>query len=222
MLGILLYFIIALNNWIFHVFYNWIKIVVKWNIKILYDVWKKTFLKKTFKKTYFCRSFHPSVLLTQRFLGIRSSAFSNFCNGIHMKLCMTKQYILREMFCPNNGQKWTKKGFFEAFEIFEYYFCLNSVYNESSYYLLCFCTNPISEKNLILEIWTKMLLSYQTAWFIRRWRWSKRVSHSGHVTLKLALCHVTLKLALSEEGIDRVNWFLCMLVQIHESENLPQ
>ena len=40
------------------------------------------------------------------------------------------------------------------------------VYKESSYYLLYSCTNPILGKNLVPEIWAKMLSVNQTAGFL--------------------------------------------------------
>lgn len=40
------------------------------------------------------------------------------------------------------------------------------VNNESLYYWQNFCTNPLSVKNLIPEIWTEMPLAYQTVRFL--------------------------------------------------------
>ena len=40
------------------------------------------------------------------------------------------------------------------------------VYKESSYYLLYSCTNPILGKNLVPEIWAKMVLVNQTTGFL--------------------------------------------------------
>ena len=42
------------------------------------------------------------------------------------------------------------------------------VNNESLYYWQNFCTNPLSVKNLIPEIWTEMPLAYQTVRFLNR------------------------------------------------------
>ena len=45
---------------------------------------------------------------------------------------------------------------------------LNLVCNESIYYLLYLCTNLTFGKNLVQEIWTKMLLGNQIAGFLNQ------------------------------------------------------
>ena len=47
-------------------------------------------------------------------------------------------------------------------------FYLNLVYNESLYYLLYSCTNPIFGKSLVPEIWAKMCLANQIVGFLNQ------------------------------------------------------
>ena len=56
-----------------------------------------------------------------------------------------------------------KAGFFQFIGTFGHYFLLNLIYNESLYYLLCSCTNPIIEKIFVPEIWAKMFSANQIA-----------------------------------------------------------
>ena len=37
----------SFKNWVFHIFYNWVEIVVNKNAIILYNVWKKTYSKSS-------------------------------------------------------------------------------------------------------------------------------------------------------------------------------
>ena len=107
-------------------------------------------------------------------------------------------------------------------------------YNERSYYLLCFCRNPKFGKNLVPEMWAKMLsanqiaaLLYQpylqnkliklifwTNWFFACWcklmkiKSLLKISWVGMVKSGCDhSCHMSLKLAVSQEWIDGVNWF---------------
>ena len=70
------------------------------------------------------------------------------------------------MFCPKNGESGPKIGFFGFIGKFNHYFFLNLVYKESPYYLQYSYTNPILGKNLVAEIWAKMLLANQIAGFL--------------------------------------------------------
>ena len=85
-------------------------------------------------------------------------------------LCMTEADFFKKICCPKNGENrpkiGLKIGFFGFIGKFSHQFFLNLVYKESSYYLLYSCTNPILGKNLILEIWAKMLLANQIAGFL--------------------------------------------------------
>ena len=67
------------------------------------------------------------------------------------------------------GQKWVKKiGFFKFIGRFSHEFFMNLVDNESLYYLLYSCANPIFGKNLVPEIWAKMLSANQITGFLNQ------------------------------------------------------
>ena len=69
-----------------------------------------------------------------------------------------KGVVRHRVRCFKNGTKMTENGpkilFFEVIEKFGHKFFLDLLYNESLYYLLCTCTNPIPGKNMVLETWT--------------------------------------------------------------------
>ena len=69
----------------------------------------------------------------------------------HVVLCLTTGVFKRKKNCPQYYD------FLNLLENLVISFFLNLVYKESLYYLLYSCTNPILGKNLIPEIWTKML-----------------------------------------------------------------
>ena len=96
---------------------------------------------------------------------------------------------------PQNWENGSKIGFSEILEIQVINFSLNLVYKESSNYLLYYCTNVILGKNLVLEIWAKMLSASQIAGFLNRLMY-----------------------------ISRRKWwkslFFCMLIQIHGNQKL--
>ena len=69
------------------------------------------------------------------------------------------------IFAPKVGQMGQKQGF-RIYWKFSHYFFLNLVFKKSSYYLLYSCTNPILEKNLLPEIWAKMLLANHITGFL--------------------------------------------------------
>ena len=73
--------------------------------------------------------------------------------------------------------KWAKNGprigFFRFIGTFSHFFFLSLVYKESSYYMLYSCTDPTLRKNLVPEIWVKMLSANQTAGFLN-WLYLQR------------------------------------------------
>ena len=75
----------------------------------------------------------------------------------HMKLCVTEPDFPEKNFLPPKIGKMDKNGpktgFFEYTEKFCQLFLLNLFYNETFYYLLCFCKNPIFGKILVPEIY---------------------------------------------------------------------
>ena len=81
-----------------------------------------------------------------------------------------RQIFFKKICCPKNGENrpkiGLKIGFFGFIGKFSHQFFLNLVYKESSYYLLYSCTNPILGKNLVPEIWAKMLSANQIAGFL--------------------------------------------------------
>ena len=80
--------------------------------------------------------------------------------GAHVVLCMTARFF------EKMGQKWTKNRVFEFIGKCSHYFFQNLFYNESLYYLLYSCTNLIFGKNLVREIWARMLSVNQSAGFL--------------------------------------------------------
>ena len=86
-----------------------------------------------------------------------------------MVLCLIEPDFLKKIFLPQKcGGNGPKIGFFEFIGKISHYFFLNLVYNESLCYWLYSCTDPIFGKNLIHEIWAKMLLTNQIAGFVNR------------------------------------------------------
>ena len=87
--------------------------------------------------------------------------------GTHVLLCVTEPDFLKKIFLP---KKWAKNGqkveYFKFIGKFSHYFFLNLVLNESLYYLLYSCTNAIFGKNLVPEIWAKILLANQITGFL--------------------------------------------------------
>ena len=59
------------------------------------------------------------------------------------------------------GQKWPLNSFLEIFEKSNHYCFLKLIYNESSYYLPCVNSNPISGKMLVLELLAEMFSANQ-------------------------------------------------------------
>ena len=99
----------------------------------------------------------PSILLSGDFLGISSLDFSEIQYGVKGPCDVV--HLRAGFFCFQNGKNGPKKGFLEFMGKFRYYFFLNLVYKETLYLyqLLYFCTNPILGKNVVPEIWAKML-----------------------------------------------------------------
>ena len=81
----------------------------------------------------------------------------------YVVLCMTEPICLKE---KNFSQKMKKRVKCSFEFIGKFSLCsLNFVYNENLHYLLCSCANPIFGKNLVPEIWAKMLSASQIAGF---------------------------------------------------------
>ena len=115
---------------------------------------------------------------------------------------------------------------------------LNFFHNENLYNLLCSCTNLIFGKIVIPEIWAKMFSANQIAGFFNqpylqnksmkylacwyKFPWIKSWSKIVYMGMARNGCgqsgHWTLKLAVSQEWIDGMNWFFCMVVQIQMSK----
>ena len=130
--------------------------------------------------TYEIGSVGPSVLLSALssvspgvFLELKVFSWNFLKFGMvpetHLKLCITEPNFLEKLYAPKMG----KKGFF--FEIigkFGHSFFLNLSYNlfcsETLSYYLCSCTNPILGKNLVPEIWTKMISANHIAGFLNQ------------------------------------------------------
>ena len=94
-------------------------------------------------------SFHLSVC-PHAFLELDHWCFLNFWHGFRnlYKFVHDSQVFCKELFRPIN---WPNIGFFEFIENFGY-FVLNFLYNESVYWLLYSCINPIFVKSLVSEI----------------------------------------------------------------------
>ena len=109
------------------------------------------------ERLYKLGSFLPCVFLAV-LLNWFISFFWNFtqCSRLYMEMCMTAR-LLKTIFCPQNGENGLKLGFIWINWKFGQWFFLNLVYNESSFYLLYSCINLIFGKNLVPEIWTKVL-----------------------------------------------------------------
>ena len=79
------------------------------------------------------------------------------------------QIFWKNFLCSQDGQK---RGFFEIIGKFGHSFFLNLSYNlfcsETLSYYLCSCTNPILGKNLVPEIWTKMISANHIAGFLNQ------------------------------------------------------
>ena len=74
--------------------------------------------------------------------------------GNHVLYVIEMDFLRKRFFCPKNGPY---IGFVKFTGKFSDCFFLNFLYKESLYNLLYSCTNPILGKNLVPEIWAKML-----------------------------------------------------------------
>ena len=134
---------------------------------------------------------------------------------------------LKKNFCPKNGENRPKVRFFGFVGKFSHLFLLSLVYKECSYYLLYSCTNLILWKNLVPDIWAKMLSANQIAGFLnwlylqntkmkkpdeKAWGKNLKLVEKYWVSMVKNGCGNsglrTLKLAVSQKGINRINWFL--------------
>ena len=131
-----------------------------WQVSAFLDPWWEP------ERSYdgFVRS---SVCSSGRFLRIGSLVFLNFGMLLktRLKWCVTAIFFRNFFFFTSKWAKGPKIGFFKIIEKFGHFF-LNLFYNESLYYLLCSCANPIFGKNLVLEIWVKILSTNQIAEFL--------------------------------------------------------
>ena len=121
-----------------------------------------------------CLSFHPSVLLSETFLGIGSLVCSETRMALEadLVLCVTAG-IFEKKHLPPKCRRWVKNKVFEFIGKIFHCFFLTLVYKESIYYLLYSCTNPIFGKNLVFAIWAKIFSTNQIAgslnWHISKW-----------------------------------------------------
>ena len=122
---------------------------------------------------------NPSVLLSGSFLGIGSLFF--FFETLHgvRGLCAVVRdsrifFLIFFYFCTKSGKNWPKIGFIGFIGKFSHCIFLNLVYKEISYYLLYSCTNPMLGKNLVPEIWAKMLSANQIAGFLN-WLYLQKI-----------------------------------------------
>ena len=96
----------------------------------------------------------------------------------HTKVCMTRPYFIVKFFLPKKRGKWAKYGkrkigFLEFIEKFGDSISFEKVsfnlfYSEILHYLLYSYTNSVSGKNLVPEIFAKMLLANQIAGFLNQ------------------------------------------------------
>ena len=133
--------------------------------------------------------------------------------------CVTARFSGEKKFClkkcenaPKMGQKWVLFKFIEKF-------LLNFYYNENLYCLLYSCTNLIFGKFFFWDI-GKMFSANQLAGFFNQ-SYLQNISKIAWFFCKLMKKvwldivkngdgksgHGSLKLAVSQEWIDRMNWF---------------
>ena len=119
-----------------------------------------------------CLDILLSICLSGCFLGSKSLLFSKFWHIV--KNPYEDEYniagSLEGKHLPQNLGKWTKYEtknvfFFKFIEKFCNYSFQNLFYNESLCCLLYSCTNFIFERNLVPDIWAKILLANQIAGF---------------------------------------------------------
>ena len=120
--------------------------------------------------TSVCLFFCLPVLPSRSFLRIGSLVFSAMqhsvrgaCVDIYVFFFWTRCF-LKNNFAHKMGKMGQKCIKFIG--KFSHYFFLNLFYNESLYYLLYSGTDPIFGKNLVPEIWPKMLLASQITRFL--------------------------------------------------------
>ena len=123
-----------------------------------------------------CQSFRPSVRkFSWDWLII---FFWKLCMVLeaYVLLCVTAGFFFFIIiyFCPKSGENGPKIGFIGFIGKFSHCIFLNLVYKEISYYLLYSCTNPMLGKNLVPEIWAKMLSANQIAGFLN-WLYLQKI-----------------------------------------------
>ena len=104
------------------------------------------------------------------FLGIGSLGFSEFWHGARnpYHVVRDRARFFGKTFAPKIGEMSQKIGFFEFKEKFGQKFSLNLSYNENLSCFLCSCTNSIFEKNLVPEMWAKMVSANQIPGFFNQ------------------------------------------------------
>ena len=93
----------------------------------------------------------------------------------------------------NRAQKWPKIGFLDFWGKLSLYFLLEMAENEESYGWLTFCSNSISRKILILQIYERKLSTNQIARFFK---------------------------LLSFEPFNRFLYFFCIKIEYHKTFSL--
>ena len=123
-----------------------------------------------------CSSFCLSVLLSGSFRGIDLLIFSETQLGVRVSCGFVLDwagFFFKKNFCPKNWENEPKNEQKIKFLWIYYKICplrffriwsIKKVYKE----LLYSCTNPILEKNLIPDIWAKMLLTNQSVAFLNQ------------------------------------------------------
>ena len=109
---------------------------------------------------YFIFEFVTSVrTFSWNWIVINFSIFWHFLTNSYKVMRDSRIFWEKKM----GGGNGPKKGFFEFIEKCGHRFFLNLFCNESLYYLLCSYINLIFGKNLVPEIWVKMLSANQIA-----------------------------------------------------------
>ena len=173
----------------------------------------------------------PFVCQSRCFLGIEGVflEFSKVWHGSRnsFEVVHHRAKFFGKTLCSQDGQK---RVFFEIIGKFGLSFFLNLSYNlfcsETLSYYLCSCTNPILGKNLVPEIWTKMISANHIAGFLNQLYLQKKLMkwsdflHADTNLQKLktnwiffvqklvwSLWSQDSKIAVSQEWIDGINWF---------------
>ena len=149
------------------------------------------------------------------------------------------QIFLKKYFCPKNGENGQKIKFLKFIGKYSLFF-LDLVYNESLYYLLYSCTNPIFGKSLVPKICAKMLLANQItgllnqlisleqndakAWFFACWyrfmeikSWLKNIGVGMVKKWVWPLCSQDSKIGCISRRSEWNEFIFGVLIQMQES-----